>query len=127
MKKVKKSLKGMTLIEIIIAMTLLIVVATMLVSGAYSAVANMRAAQKVASKTATQAPYADNHKNADSDGTISININVVGGGKSNTFNVDAYHVKDVGNDTDNYVGNYRYFDYVEVTSPPVTTTPPVTT
>lgn len=118
MKKARKCLKGMTLLEVIIAMTILIVAATMLVSGAVSAVANMRAAQKVSSKTAVQAPYADTHKNAESDGTMTINVKVAGG-TGNTFDVQKYHVKEVGDDTDDYVGNYRYFEYVK---PAVTTT-----
>lgn len=115
MKKNKKSkkLKGMTLVEIVVSVALLVIIATMLVIGAVSAVSNMRTANKVSEKTAVQAPYAanrmdDSAKTEATDSTLNLSIN---GGSSVPLNIRKSSVN-VDSESDDKVGDFRYFKYV---------------
>lgn len=118
MKKKRRSLKGMTLVEVVVSMLLIVILAAMLVTAVTSAVLHMRTAKKVSDKTATQAPYAASHSVGEADGTMVLSFKH--GVAEGNMTVDKYYIKQ-GESIDEKSGNFRYFEYVEVTTPaPVT-------
>jgi len=118
MNKKSKKFKGMTLVECIVAMAVLIIISVILIAGLSAAVFNIRVSQRVNAKTALQAPYADNKIDTNNDGKAQVKLEYAA--VTGIMEVDKYHV-DKNIKAQDYVGDYRYFEYI----PPVTT--PVTT
>lgn len=104
-RKKKKSLKGMTLMECIVAIAVLGALGMLVVLGAVSAVSNMRAAHSVSEKNAAQSPYASSKLNANSTGSMTFYLD----GTDGHMTVDKFEVQQ-HQSTDDKVGNYRYFD-----------------
>lgn len=104
-----KKFKGMSLLEIVVAMAVLMIIALMLVVGCQSAVTNARISKTVSDKCATQAPVASTHNADDADRTeMKIKLTSDKGG-SGDMNVYSYEVKDGEDTTKDRSGNYRYF------------------
>ncbi|MBE6851897.1 MAG: hypothetical protein E7505_00270 [Ruminococcus sp.] len=100
----KKKLKGMTLMEVIVAVAIMVLLSTMLVIGAVSAVSNMRIAQSVSKKNAVQAPYAATQVDGNMTSTMTIKLD----GTKASLEVDSYEVR-IEESAKDRVGNYRYF------------------
>lgn len=124
MKKSKRSLKGMTLAEIVVSMAVLVILAAMMVIAAASAIMNMRTANNVSRKTAVQAPYAANRSTGGSsdedddedvpdDSTITLSGSAGDSSFSGTLTVKKYAVKQ-GTDSKDQVGDFRYFEYQRI-------------
>ena len=110
MKKQKKlSLKGMTLMEIIIAIAVMAIISMIVVMAGVSAVHNLRIAHSVSEKNAVQSPFASAKLGDETDKKdMVIDLQITGGGKSADLTVDSYEVKE-GETPGDRVGNYRYF------------------
>jgi prepilin-type N-terminal cleavage/methylation domain-containing protein len=106
-EKKKLSLKGMTLMEIIIAIAVMAIISMIVVMAGVSAVHNMRIAHNVSEKNAAQSPFASAKLNSEKKGemTIDLKSDKAGDGK---ITVDTYEVKQAET-TGDRVGNYRYF------------------
>jgi len=105
-EKKKVSLKGMTLMEIIIAVAVMAIISMILVMAGVSAVHNLRIAHNVSEKNAAQSPYASAKLGADNTGTITFELD--GNGAKGNLEVETYEVKENETSGDR-VGNYRYF------------------
>lgn len=105
----KKKLKGMTLMEIVVAMAVLMVISLMLVIGCEAAVVNARISKRVSDKSATQAPVAAT-RNADNGDRVeaTIGLEASSGGKGD-LNVYSYEVKTGEDPLNDRSGNYHYF------------------
>ena len=110
--KKKLSLKGMTLMEIIIAIAVMAILGMIVAMAGVSAIHNLRIAKNVSDKNAVQSPYASAKIGADPTGQMTIDLNGTGHLTVNTFEVK------VNETTGDRVGNYRYFEV-----PPPTVTP----
>ena len=104
MKK-KLSLKGMTLMEVIIAIAVMAILGMIVAMAGVSAIYNLRIAKNVSDKNAVQSPYASAKIGADPTGQMTI---VLDGGTVN-LTVDTFEVKE-NETTGDRVGNYRYFE-----------------
>ena len=111
----KLSLKGMTLMEIIIAIAVMAIISMIIVMAGVSAVHNLRIAHNVSEKNAKQSPYASAKIGADSTGQMTITLNNTAG----SLTVDTYEVKENETSGDR-VGNYRYFENPTPTPTPTT-------
>jgi len=115
MRKSKtKKLKGMTLIELLISVALLIIISLILVVGATSAVYNIRTANRVSQKTASQAPYAANRIDAQTKAETEnskLDLTIRGTGTKGALNVKKHSVS-VDSKSGDQVGDFRYFEYV---------------
>ena len=118
-EKKKLSLKGMTLMEVIISIAVMAILSMIIVMAGVSAVHNLRIAHNVSEKNAKQSPFASAKLNSEKSGDMQIDI--TGSGVSDGhMNVDTYEVKHAES-TGDRVGNYRYF--VVPPSPTPTTSP----
>lgn len=108
MKKMKKSLKGMTLMEIIVAMVIFSVTALILVQGAIASYKSTSQTRELVKKINYQAPIADRMPEVSTYDVENIQVQVVGGGSHN-FDVKKYEVEPA--ETGQPAGNFRYFDY----------------
>lgn len=70
----RKKLKGMTLMEIIIAMAVLIIVAGILVESAVVVINNIRISKNVVNTVNIQAPETENHQVVDSYDTAVLEL-----------------------------------------------------
>lgn len=113
----KKKLKGMTLMEIVVAMAVLMVISLMLVIGCQSAVMNARISKRVSDKCAVQAPIAATH-NANNSDRADVQLKVEAYDSSGAkiskeddekMTVYSYEVKVGENTARDRSGNYRYF------------------
>ncbi|MDO5560941.1 MAG: prepilin-type N-terminal cleavage/methylation domain-containing protein [Oscillospiraceae bacterium] len=118
-KSPQKSFKGMTLVEVVVAMGVVVVVAAMLICAVESAIINMRTANKVSDKTANQAAYAANRTDGVTDGTMNIQLEY--NATTGRVNAEKYHVTEppvsgppLYNGAD--VGDHKYFEYITVTT-----------
>lgn len=109
----KKTFKGMTLMEIIISVAVMVLIALIIVVAGVSAVTNLRVARNVSRKNAEQAPFAA-EKDGDKNGSINLVLN--GAGSSGSLRVDTYEIKE-HESADDRVGNYRYFETPVTTGP----------
>ena len=116
-EKKKLSLKGMTLMECIIAIAVMAIISMIVVMAGVSAVHNLRIAHNVSEKNAKQSPYASAKLNAEKTGDMTIDLN----GGTGHLNVETYEIKQ-DEDPGDRVGNYRYF--VAVSPSPSPTTSP---
>lgn len=114
-EKKKKSLKGMTLMECIIAVAVLAALGMLVVVGGVSAVTNLRAAHSVSEKNAVQSGFASARMENASTNTGTMHI-YLDGNTANHVDVNKYEVKE-NESSDDKVGNYRYFELQPTTSP----------
>jgi len=112
-EKKKKSLKGMTLMECIIAVAVLAALGMLVVLGGVSTVNNLRAAHSVSEKNAAQSGFASSKIGAEKTGTMHIYLD---GNNTNHVDVDRFEVKE-HESSDDKVGNYRYFDLQPTATP----------
>lgn len=108
--KNKLSLKGMTLMEVIIAIAVMALIGMIVAMAGVSAIHNLRIAKNVSDKNAAQSPYASAKIGADPTGQMTLDLN----GGAGHLTVDTFEVK-VNETTGDRVGNYRYF---EIPAPP---------
>lgn len=107
-EKKKKSLKGMTLMEIIISIAVMAIVSMIIVMAGVSAVYHLKVAHSVSEKNAQQSPYAS-AKLGDETTKKTLKLDLqVAGGMSDSIEVDAYEVGQAESSSDK-LGNYRYF------------------
>lgn len=116
-EKKKLSLKGMTLMECIIAIAVMALIAMIVVVAGVSAVHNLRIAHNVSEKNAGQSPFASAKLNAQKTGEMTIDLHSASAGDGKIV-VDTYEVKQAETSGDR-VGNYRFF----VNQPTATPTP----
>jgi prepilin-type N-terminal cleavage/methylation domain-containing protein len=114
----KKSLKGMTLMEIIIAMTVMVICGTILALACMSVVTNTRVARHVTTKVNEQATVVENR-----DPSITayheadqLNFQIHGGGASANIGVDKYEAPTTQSPDEENSGNLRYFRPTPVTT-----------
>lgn len=105
----KKSLKGMTLMEIIVAMAVFSISALILVSGAISVYNSIRNTRQLTKKVNYQAPIADRMPELTTYDVETIQVQVVGGGTPHDIQINKYEV--VPEETGQPAGNFKYFDY----------------
>lgn len=118
----KKSLKGMTLVEIIISLAVVAIMTVLLVAAASAVNAYIRSSNNVNKKVSVQAPVAESGytgsanelSTADSDIRITVNGNVELVGKG-------YSVVDPDAPIDNEVGGNLNMKFVENIKPDATT------
>jgi prepilin-type N-terminal cleavage/methylation domain-containing protein len=115
MKNTKKSIKGMTLMEIIVAMAVFSISALILVSGAISVYNSKRNTRNLVKKVNYQAPIADRMPDVSTYQTDSLKVIV--GGKPHNIEIQKYEVEP--EESGQPAGNFKYFNYQE---PPVVTT-----
>ncbi|MCQ2490378.1 MAG: hypothetical protein MJ079_02155 [Ruminococcus sp.] len=121
-KTKKKSLKGMTLVEIIISLAVVAIMTVLLVAAASAVNAYIRSSNNVNKKVSVQAPIAESGytgsanelSTADSDIRITVNGNVELVGKG-------YSVVDPDAPIDNEVGGNLNMKFVENIKPDATT------
>ena len=121
-KTKKKSLKGMTLVEIIISLAVVAIMTVLLVAAASAVNAYIRSSNNVNKKVSVQAPVAESGytgsanelSTADSDIRITVNGNVELVGKG-------YSVVDPDAPIDNEVGGNLNMKFVENIKPDATT------
>lgn len=121
-KTKKKSLKGMTLVEIIISLAVVAIMTVLLVAAASAVNAYIRSSNNVNRKVSVQAPIAESGytgsanelSTADSDIRITVNGNVELVGKG-------YSVVDPDAPIDNEVGGNLNMKFVENIKPDATT------
>jgi prepilin-type N-terminal cleavage/methylation domain-containing protein len=121
----KKSFKGMTLIEVIIAMVVLVLMSTMIAMAASGVVSNVRASKSVIEKVNYQSKYiTGSAKKYPADdgagGTIDKNMNKTslsfsladtsGGALGNTISADVYEAPGMADAADYINGTYKRAD-----------------
>ena len=105
----KKKLKGMTLMEIIIAMAVLIIIAGILVESAVAVVNNVRVSKSVVRTVNIQAPEVENRDVLTPYVTGDV-INLTGDGLSPAnISVDKYEATVTLPDGEQRSGNMKYF------------------
>lgn len=114
----KRFFKGMTLMEIIIAMTVMVICGTILAMACVSVVNNTRTARHVTSKVNEQATVVENRDPAitayrESD---PLHLQIDGGGGSADINIDRYEAPTTQSPDDERSGNLRYFRATPVTT-----------
>ena len=108
--KQKKVLKGMTLIEVLIAMVVMVVSASMLVLCAVSIFNSVRTSKSVVNKVNEQASVAENKAVIVPYETgQDIELQIVGDANSYTMKVDKFEVPTTQAPNDQHSGNFRYF------------------
>jgi len=114
----KKSLKGMTLMEIIIAMTVMVICGTILAMACLSVVNNTRTARHVTTKVNEQATVVENrdpsitaYREAD-----QLHLEIRGGGGSADIGVDKFEAPTTQSPDEQNSGNLRYFRPTPVTT-----------
>lgn len=134
--KNSKNLKGMTLIEIIVALAIFAVASSLLVVACVS-VCNLNAdTTKINREVAYQAPTAENQNNVAAERAVSSayaeNIVIGYGGGNVNVHGDRYYVKDGSGVVDKDM-DLQFFEVSEyivtttTTAPPATPPPPATT
>lgn len=109
MKK-KKTFKGMTLIEVIIAMVVMVVASALLVLGAVSIINNTRTARRVVNKVNEQAPVVENEAVVSAYVTgENLELQIVGAAEEYTLQVDKFEAPTTQAPEDERSGNLRYF------------------
>lgn len=115
MKRFK--LKGMTLMEVIIAMVVMVICASILVIGATAVVNNTRTARHVITKVDEQAPDVENHPAAitayETGAALNISFN---GAAGNAIPIDKFEAPTTQVSSDQACGNLKYFEPVPVTA-----------
>lgn len=106
----KKKLKGMTLMEIIIAMAVMIIIAGILVESAVAVVNNVRISKNVVSTVNVQAPEVENRDVATPYVTGDV-INLTGAGlRPANIAVDKYEATVTLPAGEQRSGNMKYFE-----------------
>ncbi len=120
MKKTKKNLKGMTLIEIVISIALYAVIALVMVQICFNVTTMKRATYEFNNKQSYQAPIAENQivgnadqvdaSNSASADPVSITVSVTGGG-STVITADKYvaAINPAVDDTFHTNHNFKFF------------------
>ncbi len=112
MKK-KKTLKGMTLMEIIIAMLVMVICGAILVEACVSVVTNTRTARTVISKVDEQAPAIENRPAAitayETGDSLSISYN---GAPGQPIPIDKFEAPTTQVSDQEHSGNLKYFEPV---------------
>ena len=127
MKKLKKKLQGMTLVECIIAIAVMAMMATILLLLGSAIDSHSRAARQLNRKIAVEGPVAEAQNVAAAESVGSVNIEVGYGAQTITIAADAYEVyqdpSDVVTDAAGDVvtdPSNRNFKFVDVTMPAFT-------
>lgn len=121
--KLKKRLKGMTLIEIIVSLALFTVMSAVLLTACLYVNRTISRTNKLTNKVNYQSPIAENRLNTDANvtansGTVSFRDS---SGRSYSVNVNQYEVKSKYTDSsktsydDDIASNFKYF--VPTTTP----------
>ncbi len=112
MKKIRKKLKAMTLVEVIVALAVFAIISALLASACANVCSIRQKADRLNKKISVEAPAAelkdDNHPVTDASGNSETTMTLTVGGKS--FEVSGK--KYVTNDPDNNYedgGNFKYF------------------
>ncbi len=116
--KNKKKLKGMTLLEIIVAMVVMVICATMLVEAAICVINNTKTAKTVIVKVDEQAPAVENRAVVtayETNAVLQLRFNNV-----YTVPIDKYEAPTTQPSEEQRAGNMKYF--VPVTTVTTTTT-----
>lgn len=114
-RKTKKStLKGMTLIEVLIAMVVLAVVAAMVATAGMSIVANLRTSKSVIEKVNYQSDYVSKHAGTS---TVDSSIQLSDKDKNNLGTAIPVKIYEAPEDADalykdyDKAGNLKYFEH----------------
>ena len=105
MKK-KKTFKGMTLMEVIIAMVVMVIASSLLVVSAVSIINNTRTARRVVKNEAVVSAYVTEEE---------LKLQIVGAAAEYTLKVDKFEAPTTQAPEDERSGNLRYFKPVSGT------------
>ena len=112
----KKKLKGMTLMEIIIAMVVMAICGSLLVEACVCVVNNTRTARRVTSKVDEQASDVVNRPPAITAYEEGANLHLSFGGSSGDITIDKFEAPTTQVSDEQKAGNLKYFKAVPVTT-----------